>query len=206
MKQLRRWYQQLKYGEPVVVVSGLPRSGTSMMMRMLAAGGLEILTDGIRGADEDNPAGYFELEQVKQLEKNQQTAWVRGARGKGVKIITQFLRHLPRENRYRVLLMQRNLSEVLASQRKMLARRGEASDGPEDARLRGLFDEHLRDVKAWLRRQDSFEVLEVRYGAVLADPEGEARRVCSFLGRPLDPRKMASAVDPALYRNRNAKN
>jgi hypothetical protein len=204
MKRLRLWYRKLKCGEPVIVVSGLPRSGTSMMMRMLAAGGLEILTDGTRKADEDNPAGYFEFEQVKELEKSPESGWLREARGKGIKIISQFLRHLPRENRYRVLLMQRDLGEVLASQRKMLERRGEAGEGTEDTRLRGLFDEHMRDVRAWLRGRRNFDVLEVEYGAVLADPEREAERICAYLRCRLDPRKMASAVNPALYRNRKA--
>lgn len=195
------WIRRLKFGAPIVVVSGLPRSGTSMMMRMLSAGGLPIVVDAVRQPDEDNPAGYFEFEQVKELETAGTGAWLRLARGKGIKIITRFLRRLPAQNRYRIILMVRDLGEILASQRKMLARRGE-SDAGDDARMAALFEEHMRDVSAWLRSRKGLETLEVKYGAVLADPVGQARRVAEFLRLPLDIDRMAEAVDPALYRNR----
>ena len=103
------WLRRLRRGAPVVVVSGLPRSGTSMLMNMLAAGGLELLSDGARAADEDNPHGYFELERVMALADEPDPSWLHAARGKGVKIISHLLKHLPRENDYRVILVERDL-------------------------------------------------------------------------------------------------
>src|SRR6185369_5935200 len=118
--------------EPVIIVSGLPRSGTSMMMSMLVAGGIKAMTDSIRTADEDNPKGYFELEKVKELEKDH--LWLSDAAGKAIKIISALLKHLPREYPYKTIFMRREMKEILASQRQMLIRRGEATDTISDAR------------------------------------------------------------------------
>ena len=115
-------FQRLRYGEPVVVVSGLPRSGTSMLMAMLEAGGLPLLTDAKRHADPDNPRGYFEMESVKSLGEQQDKAWVRNARGKGLKVISYLLKELPDDNAYRVLFARRDLAEVIRSQNVMLER------------------------------------------------------------------------------------
>ena len=111
-------------GEPIVVVSGLPRSGTSMMMKMLEAGGIPPVTDELRTADDDNPKGYYEFERVKQMDKGD-TAWVADAQGKVVKVISALLKHLPSSHNYQVIFLRRHMSEILASQRKMLIRRGE---------------------------------------------------------------------------------
>src|SRR5687768_1736541 len=107
----------------ITVVSGLPRSGTSMMMKMLEAGGLEPVVDHVRKPDEDNPKGYYEFERVKALENDRE--WLPEAKGKFVKVISMLLRHLPADHRFKVIFMQRNMPEVLASQKKMLVRRGE---------------------------------------------------------------------------------
>jgi hypothetical protein len=184
----------------VTIVSGLPRSGTSMMLRMLIAGGLPILTDGVRGADEDNPHGYLEWEAVKSLQRD--ASWVTAARGKGVKVIYYFLRDLPRDCQYRVIFMRRDLGEVLASQAAMLRRRGVAENGPDDARMKRLFESELKEIDEWLASQPAFSVLNVDYAAVLADPLAQAERVASFLGGGLDCPAMATKVDPALYRSR----
>ena len=144
-----------KQGEPVIVVSGLPRSGTSMLMKMLEAGGVQVFTDGIRQADEDNPRGYFELEKVKNLQKQTDRSWLREARGKAVKVISQLLPELPPENTYKVLFINRNLHEVIASQNKMLLRRGEKVDPASDERMRGLFEKHLEKTKSWLTRTNN---------------------------------------------------
>src|SRR5512146_1952133 len=136
--------------QTIIVVSGLPRSGTSMMMKMLAEGGLPVLTDSIRTADEDNPNGYFELEQVKQLAEGQK-AWLANANHKLVKVISALLEHLPPEHHYKVLFMERQIPEILASQRKMLARRNETSN-ISDAEMESQFREHLKVVKYWLAR------------------------------------------------------
>jgi hypothetical protein len=184
----------------ITIVSGVPRSGTSMMLRMLAAGGLPILTDGVRGADDDNPHGYFEWEGVKSLK--QDAAWVAGAVGKGVKVIYHWLYDLPLDYRYRVVFMRRNLDEVLVSQAAMLRRRGITDQSPDDATLKRLFQDELREVDAWLAGQPAFSVLDVDYAAVLASPSEQAQSVNAFLDGSLDTQAMASMVDPVLYRRR----
>ena len=198
---LRRVYRRLRYGEPVVVVSGLPRSGTSMMMQMLEAGGVPAVSDHLRVADESNPQGYFELERVKELDKGGDTSWIREARGSAVKIIGYLLRFLPQDVNYRVVLLQRDISEVLASQAKMLAARGESSDVGDD-RMRELFAGHVAQTYRLLRDRACFEWLEVPYRDAIDDPEATAARVAAFLGGTLDVRAMAEAVNPDLYRNR----
>ncbi len=186
---------------PVFVVSGLPRSGTSLMMNMLRAGGLPIVTDALRTADDDNPKGYFELERVKQLSKGD-TAWVAEAEGKVVKVISALLEHLPPTSSYKVLFMQRRLPEVLASQRKMLERRGEPTDAVPDATMAALFEKHLRTIEGWLAAQPNVAVLYVPYHELVERPAELIDRIIPSLGVELDRAKMLGAVDPGLYRNR----
>lgn len=186
----------------VVIVSGLPRSGTSMMMKMLAAGGLPILTDGERTADEDNPEGYFEFERVKKLRQGD-VAWLPQAEGKAVKVISALLEYLPAGYRYKVLFMNRAMPEVLASQRKMLIRRGEDPDKIDEAVLAESLARHVAHVKRWLASQPHFDVLDVDYNAVLLDPLPHAAQINAFLGGQLDEESMASVVNPRLYRNRS---
>jgi len=197
----RRFYRRLRYGQPIVVVSGLPRSGTSMVMKMLEAGGLPVMTDGIRGADEDNPKGYYEVERVKNLAQEQDKAWLAEARGKVVKVISFLLKSLPPQFNYRVVFIRREMEEVLASQRKMLARRGETeATAPE--RMKALFEDDLWRARYQLRHRPEFETMEIQYSAVLAQPLEAARRLDGFLGGGLDTEAMAAVVDPQLYRNR----
>jgi hypothetical protein len=187
--------------EAVVVVSGLPRSGTSMLMSMLDAGGIPPITDDIRTADEDNPKGYYEFERVKALDKGD-TAWVADAQGKSVKVISALLKYLPPEYQYKIIYVRRNMQEILASQRKMLVRRGEDPDKVDDAQMAALFEKHVSQVESWLREQPNIQVLYEHYSDILADPEKEARRIDDFLGGRLQVERMAEAVDPDLYRNR----
>jgi len=186
--------------KPVIIVSGLPRSGTSMMMKMLEAGGVALVIDGVRTADEDNPKGYYEFERVKQLDKGD-VEWVAEAQGKAVKVISALLEHLPPEYEYKVLFMNRKMPEVLASQRKMLERRGEKSE-ISDEKLAELLSKHVQQVKAWLARQPNFEMLDLDYNAMLVDPEPWVDQITAFLGGELNARAMAQVVDPNLYRNR----
>lgn len=189
--------------ESVIVVSGLPRSGTSMMMKMLVAGGLEVLTDGLRGADENNPKGYFELEQVKQLPEGD-TGWVQTARGKVVKVISYLLEYLPAEVPYRVIFMQRDLGEVLASQKRMLERDGKSEGSASDEQMTELYEKHLKQVEAWMRRQANLQVLFVSHKVVMQSALEAAEQVNRFLGGELDTDAMAAVVDPALYRERKS--
>ena len=184
----------------VTLVSGLPRSGTSMMMKMLEAGGLPVLADHVRTADEDNPEGYYEFERVKKIEHDQ--AWLDDARGKVVKMISALLRHLPPAYRYKVVFMRRWLDEVLASQRQMLIRRGKPTDTTSDGRMAELFTTHLARVETWLAEQPNVDVLYVSYNELVADPEPRCAEVARFLGLPLDPKRMASVASGALYRQR----
>jgi hypothetical protein len=196
IKMLRR----CRYGEPIVVVSGLPRSGTSMVMKMLEAGGLSLVTDGVRSADEDNPKGYYEDERVKNLRVDQDRTWLRQCRGRAVKVISYLLKTLPADNNYKVLFMERSLKEIVASQSKMLGRRGETSDTPEE-HVMELLRQDLDAARFFLRRAH-FDLLELQYKEVLEHPREQARRIAAFLGRPLDVEAMARVVDAALYRNR----
>ena len=181
----------------VYIVSGLPRSGTSMMMQMLDAGGLPILADGKREADSDNPRGYFELEAVKG--SSAEVAWVRDAPGKAVKVISYLLRRLPPELDYRVIMMRRELDHVVRSQRVMLDRLGRAVEqSDDDARI--ALAEHLVDVEGWLETAGHVRRLGVSYERVLADPVDQAARIASFLGVELDVAAMARAVAPMLRR------
>ena len=200
---LRDTYRRLRYGRPIVVVSGLPRSGTSMAMKMLQAGGLPLVTDGQRAADEDNPKGYFEYEPVMNLARDPDKSWLAGARGKGVKIISTLLRELPPDYNYRVVFMRRDLEEILASQAKMLARRHEVSD-VSDERMMEVFENDLWRAGYLLQHGRQFRVLPVHYTEVLAQPLAQARRLASFVGGDLDIEKMAAVADPELYRNRAA--
>jgi hypothetical protein len=184
----------------ITIVSGLPRSGTSMMMKMLEAGGMAVLIDHIRTADEDNPKGYYEFERVKQIEQDQD--WLEEAKGKAVKMVGALLKHLPSSYDYRVLFMRRQIEEVLASQRKMLVRRGEATDTISDERLADLFSKHVAQIEAWIEEQPNIRVLYVDYAEVLDRPLDQAQRVNGFLRGQLSEREMATVVDPELYRQR----
>ncbi|MCP4659801.1 MAG: sulfotransferase [bacterium] len=198
---VREFFRRIRYGEPIVVVSGLPRSGTSMTMKMLEAAGKPLIMDGVRAADEDNPKGYFEDERVKDLNREQDRQWLRESRGKVIKIISFLLPDLPESNRYKVLFMRRNIDEVLASQAKMLARRGETSE-TSDERMKELYEDHLRKVTHLIAHRPELETIDVQYKSVLKDPRGEAERIRRFLGEDLDVEKMVGAVDEKLYRNR----
>src|SRR5688572_27545479 len=198
---LTKMIRRFRYGPPVVIVSGLPRSGTSMAMKMLDAAGMPLLVDGIRTADEDNPKGYYELEQVKTLDKGGDKAWVKDARGKAVKIISFLLKDLPPEHNYKVVFMNRDLPEVLASQGKMLSRRGESSS-TEDERMKEIYEKHLRKTKELLWSSPQFEVLDLQYKEVIENPAVAAKRIRDFLGAPLDVDKMSQVADKELYRNR----
>jgi len=184
----------------ITVVSGLPRSGTSMMTKMLEAGAMQLLTDGLRAADEDNPKGYYEFEKVKQLDHDQY--WLEDAKGKAVKIISDLLRHLPRDCTYRLIFMERRMEEILAFQRLMLIRRGEPSHAVSDDTMATIFSKHLQQAKVWLREQPNLNVLYVNYNEILERPVEQVRRINQFLDGSLNPDRTVSVVDPAQHRQR----
>ena len=173
-----------------------------MMMRMLDAAGLPIVTDHERSADEDNPKGYYEYERVKELDKGGDSSWMLEHRGKVVKIISFLLTDLPDSCSYKVIFMRRNLDEVLASQNKMLVRRGEDGGGTDDAKMKRLYMGHLAKVDGWMSQQMNFETIDVNYSGVISDAAGEAARLEKFLGLQGKAGVMAEAVDASLFRNR----
>jgi hypothetical protein len=184
----------------VTIVSGLPRSGTSMMMRMLEAGGMPVVTDAIREADVDNPRGYYEFEPAKKTKDD--PSWLDSAHGKAVKMVYQLLYDLPGDRHYRVLFMRRSMPEVLASQKKMLARLGRDAGGISDEKMAALFQAQLAKFEAWAAQQPHLAILEVDYNQMVSDPVPLASRVNQFLGGILDEGKMVAVVEPDLYRNR----
>ena len=198
---LKRAFRR-QQGEPIVVVSGLPRSGTSMLMKMLDAGGMAIMTDSERVADIDNPKGYFEYERIKDLEKETDKSYVREGRGKVLKVISFLIKDLPDDNDYRVIFMRRDLDEVLASQNKMIDRLGtEDSTAAEDAMKEAYRNDIVR-TRLLCKNRQNFELIEVNYKSTIEDPEATARCVNAFVGGHLDEGAMREAVDGSLYRNR----
>lgn len=186
----------------ITVVSGLPRSGTSLMMQMLAAGGMPPITDHQRVADESNPRGYFEFEAVKQLRADR--SWVERARGHAIKVIHLLLRELPLDRglSYRVIFMRRPIGEVLASQRAMLERQGKTPG--DDAILAKAFQSQLVQVEQWLAAQPAFDIFYVEHHALFENPAPVLAGINDFLGGGLKTAPMRAVIEPALYRQRQA--
>jgi hypothetical protein len=184
----------------IVVVSGLPRSGTSLMMQMLDRGGIPALTDECRTADLDNPRGYYEFERVKQTKSD--STWLPAARGKAVKMVSALLYDLPALEHYRIVFMQRDLDEVLASQEKMLRRRHQPV--PPTGTIKASLTIHLDRLLQWIPLQPHMRLLLVSYNDLIGQPQREIPRICEFLDGHPNPRRMLDAIDPSLYRNRCA--
>ncbi len=201
LESLKRRFRRPQ-GEPVVVVSGLPRSGTSMMMKMLEAGGMPIMTDNERAADIDNPKGYFEYERVKDLEKETDKSYIREARGKVLKVISFLIKDLPDDNDYRVIFMRRELDEVLASQNKMIERLGSSDSSAAEEAMKEAYRNDIVRTRLLCKNRPNFELIEVHYKGTIEDPSATARSVNAFVGGHLDEAAMRAAVDSNLYRNR----
>lgn len=172
-----------------------------MLMNMLASGGLSGVTDQVRVSDSDNPKGYFEDERVKDMENDRDKSWLRNVRGKTLKVISHLLKQLPEDNYYKVILLRRDLGEIVASQNIMLKRRGEPNPISDEKAI-DMYRKHLIDIKVFLRRKPYFDLLELHYHEVIAAPLVSAEKVNEFLGGGLDSQAMAAVVDPDLYRNR----
>jgi len=185
----------------IIIVSGLPRSGTSMMMKMLEAGEQPIMTDNLREADANNPNGYYEFERVKEL-PNGDYGWLPEAGGKVVKIVTGLIMSLPADYKYKVIFMQRAMKEVLSSQKKMLGRLGKEDDKVEDDKMKKIYQEHLKQVNSWISKQPNIEVLYVNYNTMLGNPIESLQKVNEFLGGEMDVNVMANVVNKELYRER----
>jgi hypothetical protein len=186
--------------DAILVVSGLPRSGTSMMMKMLNAAGIEPVTDNIRTADEDNPKGYYELEKVKQLDKD--NSWVGNCQGKVIKVISMLLKPLPADQHYKIIFMRRKMQEVLDSQKQMLIRRNQPTNTVPDEKMAEMFNKHLKDIEAFIEKQPNMECLYISYNDVLENPAANVEKINEFLGGAMDTAAMLDVVDSALHRQR----
>ena len=185
----------------IVIASGLPRSGTSLLMQMLAVGGMPVLTDGQRSADSDNPRGYYEWERIKRLP--QEPECIVEAEGKVVKVISQLLLALPNNRDYRIIFIQRPLAEVVASQTEMIRGRGTTGTTLGEAALIAALQAHLNQVSARLDRLSGAKVYRIDYHEVLRQPREAAEAIQRFLGLALDTEAMAQQVDLSLYRQRS---
>ncbi len=182
-----------------MMVSGLPRSGTSMMMQMIVAGGVPALTDEKRPCDEDNPRGYFEFEPAKRTRDD--ASWLQHAPGRVVKLVHLLLLSLPAGYTYRVVMMRRDLEEVLRSQAVMLERQGKKGAAVSSDILARTYKQQLEGVEQMVAKRPDITMIDVDYADVIASPRAQAERVSVFLGG-LDVDAMVDAVDTTLYRQR----
>lgn len=187
---------------PIIIVSGLPRSGTSLMMKMLDFGGIDILTDHLRTADGDNPEGYYEFERVKKLPQGD-TSWLEDANGKVVKVISALLEYLPNTYNYEIIFMQRNLQETLTSQQKMLENRGQVANTTPQHLIEQAMRKHLALVERWLSAQSNIKKIDINYNQLIREPEPLLANIGHFLERQLDTSQMLKVIRPDLYRNRS---
>lgn len=184
----------------ITIVSGLPRSGTSMMMKILDAGDMEVVTDGIRKADEDNPCGYYEYERAKKIKED--TAWLKETRGKAFKVVSQLLYELPSNENYKIIFMKRKMNEILASQRKMLERMGKSKGGVSDEKMGEFFGKHLSKIIEWMKGRKYVDVLYIDYNNFLINPDEQIKTLNRFLNDKLNVEKAVKVIDKSLYRNR----
>ena len=185
---------------PLIIVTGLPRSGTSLLMAMLGAAGIPLVDDGQRQADADNPRGYWEDARTKALARD--ASWLAGTAGSALKITIPLIRSVPPDIPAASLWIERDLGEVISSQTAMLQRQGLAAALPP-ARLGVLFEQQIAETRRHLAAIPSFRVLTLHHSSLLADPSGAASAVAEFLALPASAvTAMAACVDPALYRQR----
>ncbi len=184
----------------ITIVSGLPRSGTSMMMKILEAGGMEIVTDNIRKANEDNPHGYYEYEKVKEIKEN--ASWLKETRGKAFKMISRSLYDLPSNESYKVIFMKRKMNEIRASQKKMLECMGNNKGDISDEKMGEFFNKHLSKIMEWMDEQKYMDVLYINYNDILGNPGEQIIILNHFLNDKLNAEKAVNAIDKSLYRNR----
>ena len=184
----------------IIVVSGLPRSGTSMMMQILEAGGVEILTDNLRSPDSDNSKGYYEYEKVKNLHKD--NYWLKKCQGKTIKIVSNLIKNLRSDMEYKIIFMERDITEVLSSQSKMLKNAG-LNDSSSDMELKNIFLNHIKEIKIWLQNQTHMEILFVNHKDCIYNSEFVCQDILRFLDMNLNYEEMVKVVDVTMYRNRS---
>jgi hypothetical protein len=192
--------KKTKSKKDIIIVSGLPRCGTSMMMQMLEAGGMETVTDNLRKADEDNPRGYYELEAVKKIKED--SSWLESCYGKAFKMVSLLLYNLPTDKSYKVVFMKRDMDEMLASQKTMLNRLNKKNEAKSQEIMQNNFDKHLNNITKWMASQPNIDVIYMKYHEIVENPYRNAKALNQFLLNKLDPRRMAQVVEKNLYRQR----
>ncbi|MHB2154977.1 sulfotransferase domain-containing protein [Calditrichota bacterium GD2] len=188
-----------KNNDLIIVVSGLPRSGTSLMMQILQAAGVPLLVDNVRQSDVNNPRGYFEYQAVKNLKNDNQ--WLKYAKGKAVKIISHLLYHLPAEFQYKVIFMNRNLDEIIASQNRMLKNVGKVSEIDDDT-LKRHYAAHLFDISRWLTHQKNVQVRQINFHHLFEKPQTELAILSDFLNIAFNTEQIQQVIQPELYRTK----
>jgi len=191
-----------KENSEIIIVSGLPRSGTSLMMRILVSAGIDALVDRRRIASRFNPYGYYEYSATQAL-KAGDGAWLEQAGGRAVKIVSPLLPYLPPENNYKIIFMERALPEVIASQARMLLDMHRPLSEDREQRLTDAFHQHLAQIDALAARQPNLQIERVSYNRLVANPDEVITDLAKFLSMPLDTHTLAAAVDPNLYHNRS---
>jgi len=204
-RPLRRAEDQERSGKTFVLISGLPRSGTSLLMQMLAAGGMQIMSDGQREADPDNPRGYYEWEAIKQIHKQPQLLDEEGLERKAIKAVSPLLTKMPRQHDYKVIFMTRPIEEVVASQARMIQRLGQQGAQLDTQRLRAELTRHRDQTLAWLEKSRHMQFLEIDYPTLVQSPAPFVDQLAQFLGPDLLPNTAAmhEAVDPSLHRQKS---
>ncbi|MGI8955698.1 MAG: sulfotransferase, partial [Chthoniobacterales bacterium] len=198
--------EEEKSGKTFVLVSGLPRSGTSLMMQMLEAGGLAAMTDKVRTPDVDNPRGYYEWEAIKQIGKKPELLDDPAVEGRAIKCISMLLPAVPAKHQYKVIFMLRPIAEVVASQRAMTARLGTKGAALEPAQLERGLRAHREEMRKWAATMSHIEWLEIQYPQLVQDPAPAIAQLFGFLGpeRLPNEKAMAAAIDPALHRRKRS--
>ena len=185
----------------IYIVTGLPRSGTPMMMKMFDAGGIKPISDGLRQADIDNPNGYYELEAVKDIKTD--VSWLEDAPGKVVKMVSMLLFNLPSTYEYKIVFMRRKMAEIIASQNRMLTRLGEKAE-KNDEEMGKLYELHLAEIIDWLSKKSNIKFVEINYNQIMIDPLRELNRLVPLCEDQLNIDEMAKVVNASLYRQRGA--
>jgi predicted AlkP superfamily phosphohydrolase/phosphomutase/tetratricopeptide (TPR) repeat protein len=196
--------EEEKSGKTFVLVSGLPRSGTSLMMQMLEAGGIEPMTDRERVADVDNPKGYYEWEAIKRIGKHPELLDDEAINERAIKCVSMLLPRMPTKHDYKVIFMLRPIAEVVASQRAMTSRLGTKAANLDKEQLERGLRAHREEVRRWAASVPHIDWLEVDYPLVVREPSTAISRLVQFLGRERLPNEaaMAGVVDPVLHRHR----
>lgn len=179
----------------ITLITGIPRSGTSLMMQLFKAANVDIATDAIRTEDDNNPKGYYELEAVKGIVKN--NAFLKDLDGKTIKIVAPLVTFIDLSLEYRVVFMIRDLDEVVQSQEKMVGK--DQQDQKE--KFKTMYAMHIEKSRQFLNSHN-IPFIEIQHRELLQNPELSLKRLIDFCGWETPLEELKSVIDHSLYRNR----